>query len=145
MNAGIAVSWMTASTCGGVGRVGGDVLGDGADLRVHLGGLAAGVGGGERSVELRLLEDGDAGQGGVGERREGDEWGDDGGAGRGEGEVVLEADGAVDVVGELDSGEQLGLAGGDVDSLAAVGDGGRPIRPGRSRTGRRGGRGRCAR
>ncbi len=82
MNAGIAVSWMTASIACGVGGVGGDVLGDGPDLRVHLGGPPAGVGGGERSVELGLLEDGDAGQRGVRERREGDERGDVGRPGR---------------------------------------------------------------
>ena len=130
MNAGIAVSWMIGVDVGGVGRVGGDVLGDGPDLRVHLGGPPAGVGGGERPVELRLLEDGDAGQRGVRERREGDERGDVGRPGRGDGEGVLEADGAVDVVGELDPGQQLGLGGGDVDPLAVVGDGGR--RPGQA-------------
>ena len=57
----------------GVGRVGGDMVGDGPDLRVHLGGAPTGVGGGERSVELGLLEHGDAGQRSVGERRERDE------------------------------------------------------------------------
>ena len=144
-NAGIALAVDDGVELVDPGGIGGQVLGDPADQGMEFARAAARIRRCQCRIQVGLGEEPRAGQVGVVELGEFDRPGDGGLPGRGEGELVLQGDGASTSSGDLYSGQHFRLG------RKGCRRGGSPrgcrvsCRPGRARTGRWGGRGSCVR